>query len=295
MQYQNNKLKQNIVDGNNQCTGHKQELVDAYEIKLDNVQQEIDRHIQMGVAASQSLSDNLLKPQKDKETIEIAKPVLEGFNESLEEIVARKYYFLLKYLDVESGLLEELKALLREREETVLKIRDGQEYAEETGITKEDIWELKSLLEDIDYQIEQILGQEYAQRYTMLKDSDEEQKQINQYTLGVNGIFPLDGKQQETVLFTRLKHKQSFEKKLSTLNLEMDYPLTIEQRDVLKEDIEKAAMRYKHGFLMEIHNELNHDNFPMDQYTLLENHINTEFQGIIEELYVRIDERGVIN
>jgi hypothetical protein len=293
MQYKNNKLEQYLMDSNKKCAEHKQELVDSYEENLDNVQQEIDHRIQIQAAADQSTSDNPLKSQK--EIASIAKPMLEDFNESLEDIVARKYHFLLRYLNTDSEVLEELRALLHEREETVLKIKDGREFAEESGITREEIWELESLLEEIDYQIEQLLGQEYTQRYTMLKNSDKEQKQINQYTLGVTGIFPLDDNQQEAVLFTRLKHKQSFEEKLNTLGIDMNYPLTMEQRDTLKEDIEMAAMRYKHGFLMEVRNELNHDNFPMDQYTLLENHTNTEFQEIVRELYVKIDERGVVN
>jgi hypothetical protein len=293
MQHQNIKLERHLLDSHKNCAEHKQELVDRYEENLDNVQQEIDQNLQMQATTNQSINDNLFDAQK--ETNSIAKPEIEDFNESLEDIIARKYHFLLRYFNVDPVVLEELKALLREREEIALMIKDGQEFAEETGLTREQIWDLESQLSEIDYEIEQLLGQEYTQRYTMLKDSDDEQKQINQYTLGVNGIFPLDDNQQEAVLLSRLKHKQSFEKKLNALGIDMDYPLTMEQRDTLKADIEMAAMRYKHGFLMEIRNNLSHDNFPMDQYTLLENHTNTEFQEIIRELYTKIDERGVVN
>jgi hypothetical protein len=56
-----------------------------------------------------------------------------------------------------------------------------------------------------------------------------------------------------------------------------------------------AAMRYKHGFLMEAHTLLDHDSFPMDQYTLLENYTNTEFTKMIDKLRAKIDRRGIIN
>jgi hypothetical protein len=128
-----------------------------------------------------------------------------------------------------------------------------------------------------------------------LRNSDDEQKQFNQYTLGLNGLFPLDDEQQESVLFARLKHKEIFEKTLESSGVNMDYPLTKEQRDALIKDVEMAAMRYKHGFLMEARNMLDHDNYPMDQYSLLENYTNTEFNYIIKELQAKIDKRGQIN
>lgn len=291
---QNNKLEGYLADRNDQCATHKQDLVDSYEHNLDIFQQEIDRRIVME-KNTESLSADYRVPQPQRKTNDISNFLPEDFDISLSAIVAKKYYFLLMRLNNEPDKKAELETILHSREKIALKIKDGLEFADESGTTKEDIWELESQLENIDYQIELILDEEHAQRFTMLKNSDEEQKQFNQYTLGIAGLFPLNGAQQESVLFTRLKHKQDFEEKMNALDIDMEFPLTSEQRDSLKKDVEMAVMHYKHGFLMEIRNELDHDNFPMDQYTLLENYVNTEFQEMINNLRAKIDKRQHVN
>jgi hypothetical protein len=271
-----------------------QELVENYEVDLDNIQQEIDRYyVMQWNADNEEISDSV--PVAYEEFNDESQPSLEGFDESLEEIVSRKYRFLLLRLDLGPNKINELKVLLLQREELVLKIKDGKEFAEETGITQEEIWQMEYLLEDIDNRIEQMLELNNSERYAVLKNSDEEQKQINQYTLGVSGLFPLDIEQQEKVLFVRLKHKEAFEKKLKAYGIDMNYPLTKEQRKALLYDVKMAALRYKHGFLMEVRKELVHDSYPFDQYTLLENYTNTEFKELLSDLNAKVAQRGVIN
>jgi hypothetical protein len=220
---------------------------------------------------------------------------LGDYSESIEDIVAKKYYFLLKYLNLDENAEHKLIELLQMREQLALKIMDSKEYFQELGLAKEDIWNMERLLRDIDEQIEALLDAEHRVRYVMLRNSDVEQKQFNQYALGLNGLFPLDSEQQESVLFARLKQKEIFEKALESSGINMDYPLTQEQRDSLRKKVEFAAKRYKYSFLINARNVLDHDNYPMDQYTLLENYTNTEFNYLMRDLQEKIDSRGLIN
>ncbi|MGD8911410.1 MAG: hypothetical protein PVJ68_01530 [Candidatus Thiodiazotropha sp.] len=268
--------------------------MERYESDLESIQQEIDHRVltQANTASSQDVSDTLTEHLNTNNKF---RETLGEYSETIDEIITKKYYFLLKYLNLDSEDFHQLRTLLEKREKLALKIRDGKEYFPESGITQEDIWKMEEQLADIDIQIEQLLDSENLDRYVLLKNSDIEQKQFNQYSLGVSGLFPLDVEQQESVLFARLRHKAIFDNTISTLDIEADYPLTKEQRDSLLKQIEMAAMRYKHGFLMEAHTLLDHDSFPMDQYTLLENYTNTEFTEMIDKLRAKIDRRGIIN
>jgi hypothetical protein len=294
MIYVNHKFETRLADDQKQCIARAQERLEKYEQELDSIQQEIDRRIlgQMETLQSQASNGYL---EEDVELQGISRETLGDSRESIKEIIAKKYHFLLQYLKADVDALNELLMLLEEREKIALQIIDSKEYAQDLDVTNDDIWEIEQLLDEVDLQIENLLDPENSYRYAMLKNSDVEQKQFYQYTLGVNGLFPLDSEQQETVLFARLKHKSEFEKALKNSDVEMDYPLTLEQRDNLLKKIEMAAMRYKHAFLMEAREVLDHDSYPMDQYTLLENYTNTEFNKIISNLREKVEERGIVN
>jgi hypothetical protein len=294
MFHKKHELESNLFDKKEICVSRIQEMVERYESDLENIQQEIDHRVLMQANVSHS-PDFANMQEEYLDTNKKSRETLGEFNESIEEIVAKKYHFLLIYLNLDPEDLHQLKILLEKREKLALKIRDGKEFFPESGVTQEDIWEMEEQLVDIDNQIEQLLDSDNLDRYVLLKNSDIEQKQFNQYSLGVSGLFPLDDEQQESVLFARLRHKAIFDDMISTLDIETDYPLTKEQRDSLIKEVEKATMRYKHGFLMEAHTLLDHDSFPMDQYTLLENYTNTEFKEILNNLKAKIAQRGIIN
>jgi hypothetical protein len=294
MLYKKHELELRLTNKKEMCVSRLQDLVERYESELDAIQQEIDNRVMMQ-ANRMSNHDYIDSEEKYLDTSNISRETLGEFNESIKEIVTKKYHFLLKYLNIDSEILKQLRALLEKREEIALKIKDGKAFYPESGVTQEAIWVMEKQLADIDIQIEVLLDTDNQGRYALLKDSDIEQKQLNQYSLGVNGLFPLDDEQQESVLFVRLRHKAIFDKTIKTLDIETDYPLTRYQRHSLIKEVEMAAMRYKHGFLMEVHSVLDHNTFPMDQYTLLENHTNTEFNEMINNIHAKINARGVIN
>lgn len=294
MFYKKHELELELSNNKEICVSRIQDKVERYETDLDNIQQDIDHRV-LTQADNMSSQDLANAPEEESDTNHISKETLGEYSESIEEIVTKKYHFLLKYLTLDSEYLQQLRMLLERREKLALKIKDGKEFFPESGVTQEDIWEMEKQLADIDIQIEHLLDSKNLDRYVLLKNSDTEQKQLNQYTLGVSGLFPLNDEQQESVLFVRLRHKTIFDEMMDTLDIETDHPLTKEQRDSLIQKVEMAAMRYKHGFLMEAHTLLDNDSFPMDQYTLLENYTNTEFEEMINDLRAKIKKRGVIN
>lgn len=295
LQQQNSQLEAQLAFSQNQCDKSLLDLANHYENELERIQREIDHRIAMQATATTTEVVYTKPAEQILDERESVKPQLERYDESLEDIVRRKYRFLFARLDLSPAEMEELRLLLLEREQLALQIQDAKEFGEESGVSKEDMWDLEYQLEEVDLRIEELLSGENHQRYAMLKDSDEEQKHFNQYTLGINGLFPLNNKQQEAVLFTRLKHKQRFEDTLKQSGLSEGFPLTKEQSETLLKELEMAAMRYKHSFLQEIRGQLDHSNFPMDQYTMLENYTNTEFQQLIDDLRKQVEQRGVIN
>ncbi|SMF11809.1 hypothetical protein SAMN02745866_00746 [Alteromonadaceae bacterium Bs31] len=225
---------------------------------------------------------------------QLDKPKLQSFNESLEDIVNRKYRFLLSRLELSAADKEALLQLLIEREGVYLKLQDAQAYGDILGLSEADVADLQYQLDDIDGQIEDLLSSEDNQeRYALLRDSDQEQHEFSQYTLGINSLFPLDSQQQEKVLMTRLKHKQAFEKELEEFGLDGDFPLSAEQHAELVADLREAADTYKNRFLDGVKPVLKHDSYPMDQYTLLENYTNTEFDELVTALQEKVEARGV--
>lgn len=291
---QHHALKDLLDEKGIQCEDRLLDLANLYEAEFDGLRTRLAR------SASLTSNNNVeVAPEEVENSFSYVayadeKPVLERFDESLEDIVARKYRFLFSYMNLNESDRETLRQLLMERESVALKLSDARRYGDESGVSSMDIWDLEYALAELDEGIEEFLKGEHAERFALLKNSEEEQEQFNQYTLGVNGLFPLNSDQQEVVLFSRLRHKQNFEQSLEASGLDQDFPLNKAQQDALLAKVEMAAQRYKHSFLQEVRDDLDHDNFPMDQYTMLENYTNTEFQKLMDTLRTKIEERGVL-
>lgn len=221
----------------------------------------------------------------------IDQPILQTFTESLGDIVERKYRFLLAKLDLNIEDQQELMQRLEEREQLALQLNDAKEFGEELDLSSSDIADLQYRIKELDSEIAQLLG-EQEDYYTLLKNSDNEQEEFGQYTLGVSGLAPLDTLQQEHVLFSKLRHKQDFERALQELGVNMDFPLNEEQRSALLSKVNEHAHLYMDGFLREVKPHVDHSNFPMDQYTLLENYTRTEFEQMTQKLKEQINARG---
>lgn len=280
--YHNTAFRKELANTGQQCDQRLAELEERYRAELEEWQQYLLSQTNSAGSSKPAVETSAAPPDDPK-------PSLERYDETLKELVARKYRFLFVHLSEADK--EKLRQLLLERERVALQIQDAREYEEIGKVTNIELLELQ--LADIDARIEELLNSENRERYSLLKDSDNEQHEFTQYTLGINGLFPLNAEQQETVLFTRLRHKEVFEATLRNSGLNADYPLTHGQRDQLYLAVENAVQRYKESFLQEVRPHLGNGNYPFDQYTLLENYTNTEFQGMLDMLREKINKRGL--
>lgn len=235
--------------------------------------------------------DTVADSTEVQDELEAVKPKLASYDETLEELVLRKYRFLFSNLNLSEADKLKLQQLLMERERINLIILDARQYDEVAA--EVDIQALELQLAEIDDQIRALLDQDNIERFNMLRDSEEEQRDFTQYTLGINGIFPLTQEQQEKVLFAKLKYKKQFQQKLRSAGLYDDYLLSEEQRQKLLDDVKKAVDEYKSQFLIDVQQFLDNNNAYFDQYTLLENYETTEFNNMIKEFEKIIDKRAM--
>lgn len=281
LSYRNTAFRKELAGAGQQCGQRLAALEQRYRAELEEWQQYL-------LAQTNSAASNKTAVQTTAAPPDDPKPALERYDETLEELVARKYRFLFIHLSEVDK--EKLRQLLLERERVALQIQDARDYEEIGKVTNIELLELQ--LADIDARIEELLNPENRERYGLLKDSDNEQHEFTQYTLGINGLFPLNAEQQEAVLFARLRHKEVYEATLRNLGFNADYPLTEKQRDRLSSAVENAVQRYKEDFLQEARPHLDGGNYPFDQYTLLENYTNTEFKEMLDALREKINQRG---
>jgi hypothetical protein len=279
-------LQEELAAKRRQCQEQMASVEQDFRQQLDELQQYL---ITGGKSGSAPIPAAAKIPGNDDSNAPdlINKPVPKRYNESMEELVARKYRFLLAHLNEADK--ETLQQLLMERERLALPLQDFREYGETgAGVNPE---ELETQLAEIDGKIQELLSTHDYQRYDLLKDSDNEQEHFTQFTLGISDLFPMNNGQQESVLLAKVRHEKTFEARLNDAEFYADYPLTREQKDRLFTTVKSAAEDYKRSFLQEIKQYLDSSSFPFDQYTLVENYTNTEIERLIEEMQKKIETR----
>jgi hypothetical protein len=284
--YRNIYLREELADRLKECQHRIAYLQSNYQAKLQELQQYLLTKTGPGTAAAAKRTTAIGASLDDNEAFK--KPSLERYDESLEELVARKYRFLLTHLSEADQ--QAVLQLLMERERLALLLSDILQYGEKAAGAEPE--ELDSQLARIDEQIQELLSSQDYQRYDLLKDSDNEQRHFTQFTLGIDSLFPMNNGQQEGVLFAKMRHEKTFEASLKDLGLYADQPLTRQQRDYLYAAAQNAAEQYKRDFLQEIKQYLDASSFPFDQYTLVENYTNTEFQQMLDAMKKKIDARA---
>jgi hypothetical protein len=279
-------LQEELAAKRQQCQEQMAGVEQDFRQQLNELQQYL---ITGGKSGSAPMPTATKTPDNDDSDAPdaIKNPEMKRYNESLKELVARKYRFLLAQLNEADK--ESLQQLLVEREGIALRLHDFREYGEAAGGINPE--ELETQLAEIDSKIQELLSTQDYQRYDLLRDSDNEQEHFTQFTLGISGLFPMNNGQQESVLLAKARHERAFETQLKDLGLYADSPLTRQQKDQLFTSVQSAAAEYKRSFLQEIRQYLDTSNFPFDQYTLVENYTNTEFQEMVAAMQKKIEAR----
>ena len=273
--YQQYRLQGELSDLENACKKELSQLEGGYKDELNMLQQKLlSKHdTDVGDSVRESPTENG-SGQHEK---------------LLVAAVDRKYRFLLSRIKLSEEDRQTLYTLLLERRR--IEVIKEQAHEKESVARVTNIAQLDLEMSGIDDQVRQLLDPESIERYDLLKDSLSEQQYLQQYQAGITDTSLLfDAKQEEAVLFARLRHKQDYEKALQNSALYSDYPLTDAQRLELYRVVEDALNKYKNGFLMDV--------FPVldggeEQFLSLANYENEKFVEELERLKGMIDRRSI--
>jgi hypothetical protein len=196
---------------------------------------------------------------------------------SFQDYVGGKYRFLF----TESGLSKEasdrLNATLLERERIAVDINTARQSSDESA--KESIPRLQAELEALDRKVGMLLRPGDLAAYEVLKDSDIEQFQLDDFAGGANSVAPLSDADRKAILYTKLAYRQRFRQVLAESRFMRDDLAAGERKQALAE-VSRALEASRDSYLQEVRQYL-HDE---EQFTLLRNYETTEFNGELAKL-----------
>jgi hypothetical protein len=112
-----------------------------------------------------------------------------------------------------------------------------------------------------------------------------ERRQLAEYAGGISNVAPVSPEQQRAILQAKLRHKKTYELVLRDAGLERE-SLSPAERDYAHQTIARALNDYKEGYLQDVRPVLSDE-----QFTLLNNYENTEFQLELERLQITINSK----
>ena len=164
--------------------------------------------------------------------------------EPLKAGVAIKYALLLEGLPLGRLDLDALEQLMQTREQLLNQPLAG--YFVDAQDAETLITEQQQKLAAIDDQVTQLLGQEGAARYELLKDSDAEQLQLREFEEALLPEQKFEPDTRVRLLLSKLRHKKNFEQALQSLN---DLPTEV---PMLVEEILKNVQRYQRNYYTDL-------------------------------------------
>jgi hypothetical protein len=184
------------------------------------------------------------------------------------------------YVDGKYRFLEpsgKLRAALLAREKLAVAINTARQSTD--AAAKAAIPDQLAALAELDQKIGTLLPPGDLATYEVLKDSDAEQFQLDEYAGGVSNVAPLSDADRKAVLYTKLTHRQRFRQVLSDSGL-MGGGLNASERQYAFAEVSRALKESHEGYLQEVRQYLYND----EQFTLLSNYENTEYSAELEKL-----------
>ena len=212
--------------------------------------------------------DNAQSPAPPQTTVEV------GAEANFGAYVDGKYRFLEP--------AEKLRAALLAREKVAVAINTARQSHDAT--VKELIPQQLAELAALDRKVGTLLRPGDLATYEVLKDSDVEQWQLDDYAGGVSNVAPLSDDDRRAILYTKLTHRQRFRQVLADSGL-MSGSLNAAERQYAFNDVSRALGESRDSYLREVRQYLYND----EQFTLLSNYENTEYADELEKL------RGIAN
>jgi hypothetical protein len=188
---------------------------------------------------------------------------------SFSRYVAGKYRFL--------EMSEGLRAALMARERVAVAINTAKQGND--AATRDAIPMREAELAALDRKIGTLLRAGDLAAFEVLKDSDIEQFQLDDYAGGVSAIAPLSHADQKAILYAKLGHRQRFREVLARSGLTRGDLSSSERRQAFA-DVSRALDQATNQYLQEVRQYLYNE----EQFALLRNYESTERDAELEKL-----------
>jgi hypothetical protein len=172
---------------------------------------------------------------------------------------------------------EKLRAALLAREKIAVAINTARQSSDPAE--KESIPNRLAELAALDQKIGTLLRPGDLATFEVLKDSDIEQFQLDDYAGGVNAVAPVSDADRRSILYTKLVHRQRFRQVLADSRL-MTGELNAAERQYAFSEVSRALEESRDAYLQEVRQYLYND----EQFTLLSNYENSEYAAELEKL-----------
>jgi hypothetical protein len=192
-----------------------------------------------------------------------------GSSSSFLAYVSGKYRYLPQSPKVTAALLE--------RERIAVAINTAKQSADPDE--KQKLPQLQAELTEADRKVGSLLASADLAGYEVLKNSDVDQFQFEDYVGGISNVVPLADDKKQAILYAKLTNRYRFNQVLESSGL-MRGDLTPSQRQNAFDDVSRALRESRDGFLQEARQHM-HDE---EQFTLLSNYENTEYSGELDKL-----------
>ena len=197
---------------------------------------------------------------------------------SFENYVFGKFRYLLEAQgDRSAADAEPLRAALLERERLVTAINtalQGTDLDAKAALTGR-----RQQLADLDDRIRTSLPAADIAAFDMLKDSQMEQFQLDEFARGISNVAPISESEQRAILFSKLAYRLRFRAVLNESGL-MNGDQAPEQRQAAVPVVLRALRESHASFLQEARQHLSDD----ERFTLLANYENSEHAAELEKL-----------
>ena len=115
--------------------------------------------------------------------------------------------------------------------------------------------------------------------FDVLKDSDIEQFQLDDFAGGASHVAPVSEADKKAILYTKLVYRQRFRQVLADSRF-MREDLDAAERQLAFSDVRRALEASRDSYLQEVRQYLYND----EQFALLRNYETTEFNDELEKL-----------
>ena len=172
---------------------------------------------------------------------------------------------------------EDLRAALLAREKLAVAINTARQSRDAS--VQATVPQQLAQLAELDQKVGTLLRPGDLATYDVLKDSDVEQWQLDDYAGGISNVAPLGDEERRAILYTKLTHRQRFRQVLADSGL-MNGALSATERQYAFTEVSRALGESRDGYLKEVRQYLYND----EQFTLLSNYENTEYADELEKL-----------